>query len=136
MIDAPPEAVFQALIEPAQLDRYIADQATVEPHIDGRYDFGWGDGPQKILELVPNQTLAYSWSFPGEPATIVSWELEGSGGRTRLTLVQSGFGPDRTNDDYQSGWLSFLVRIKQLVETGAAWQKPVLTATEYAHSSE
>jgi uncharacterized protein YndB with AHSA1/START domain len=130
-IDAPPEAVFPALIEPAQLERYIAVRATVEPQIGGRYDFGWGDGPQRILELVPNQTLAYSWSFPGEPDTVVTWELEGSGGRTRLTLVQSGFGPDRTNDDYESGWLSFMVRIKHLAELGAAWQKPTLLREDY-----
>jgi uncharacterized protein YndB with AHSA1/START domain len=40
-IAGPPEAVFEALIDPAQLNRYIADKAVVEPHVGGKYDFGW-----------------------------------------------------------------------------------------------
>jgi uncharacterized protein YndB with AHSA1/START domain len=60
-IDAPPDRVFAALIEPAELNRWIATNAAVEPRVGGRYDFGWDHGPVKILELEPGRTLAYSW---------------------------------------------------------------------------
>lgn len=131
-IGASPGAVFPALIAPSELERYIASTAMVEPRIGGRYDFGWGEGPQNILELAPNERLAYSWSFSDEPDTVVTWTLDGSGGRTRLTLVHSGFGPDRLTEDYQAGWLAFLNKIKCLSEVGPSWRKPTVTAIDYA----
>ena len=48
-IAASPSQVFASLIEPAQLNRWIAEHAEVEPEVGGRYDFGWDHGPVKIL---------------------------------------------------------------------------------------
>ena len=55
---------------------------------------------------------------PGRKATLrfadnetTSWELEGSDGKTRLTLVHSGFDP--TNPPYP-GWAGWLVGIATL----------------------
>jgi uncharacterized protein YndB with AHSA1/START domain len=126
-IDVPPDQVFAALIEPAELNRWIATDATVEPEVGGRYDFGWGHGPVKILELDPGRTLAYSWRHSwddgdGPDSTVVRWELEGSQGRTYLTIVHSGFGDDRRPDGYQLGWQEFLVSLKRMLEVGAGWQ--------------
>lgn len=122
------EAVFAALIRPEELERWIASAATVEPVVGGRYDFGWGFGdPLKILDLVPNERLAYSWGqSPDEPPMVVTWTLAGSGGKTRLTLVQSGFAPDQPSDDLRNGWLNFMSFIKSLVEDGTGWTPPIL----------
>jgi uncharacterized protein YndB with AHSA1/START domain len=122
-VAAPPAEVFASLLDPAQLDRWIAVKAEVEPEIGGRIDFGWDHGPVKILELVPDKAIAYSWELAGgPPETVVRWELEGSGGHTHLTLVHSGFGPDRGTDGYQLGWQEFLVTLRRMHELGAAWQ--------------
>jgi uncharacterized protein YndB with AHSA1/START domain len=126
-IDAAPDQVFASLIEPAELNRWIATDATVEPEVGGRYDFGWDHGPVKILELEPGRTLAYSWRHSaddgdGPDSTVVRWELEGSQGRTYLTIVHSGFGDDRRPDGYQLGWQEFLVSLKRMLEVGAGWQ--------------
>jgi uncharacterized protein YndB with AHSA1/START domain len=127
-IAAPPTEVFASLIEPAQLNRWIADRAEVEPEVGGRYDFGWDHGPVKILELEPDKVLAYSWrhSFQdaeGPDATVVRWELEGSQGRTHLTIVHSGFGgTKRRTEGYQLGWMEFLASLKRMHEAGAAWR--------------
>lgn len=124
-IAAPPEAVFHALITPEELDRYFATRAVVEPYVGGRYDFGWGNGgPVKILELAPPEKLTYSWEYPPEPPTVVTWTLERSGGGTRLMLVHSGFGSERLTEEYQTGWLNCLNRIKFLVEGGPTWRVP------------
>jgi uncharacterized protein YndB with AHSA1/START domain len=131
-IDAPRSAVYATLIEPEQLERYIATTATVEPWVSGRYDFGWGEGPIKVLELVTDEQLTYSWVHSDEPETVVTWELAESGGRTRLTLVHSGFAPDDERPDYRIGWLEFLVRIKRMVEVGGNWQRPQIKAIERA----
>lgn len=119
-------------IEPRQLERYIASHATVEPRIGGKYDFGWGQGPIKILDLAPDARLAYSWQYSGEPDTVVTWTLEASDGRTRLTLVHSGFGVDRVSDDYNLGWGAFLNQIKALAETGDHWRKVTTNEADYA----
>jgi uncharacterized protein YndB with AHSA1/START domain len=126
-IDAPPSQVFASLVEPAQLDRWIATGAEVEPHVGGRYSFGWDHGPVKILELEQDRALAYSWRHSwddgdGPDSTVVRWELEGSQGRTYLTIVHSGFGTDRRPDGYQLGWQELLASLKRMHEVGPGWQ--------------
>lgn len=121
-IDGSREAVFETLIKPEQLERWIASKATIEPIVGGRYDFGWnGVGPEKILELIPNEKLAYSWPEDGEE-TVVTWTLEESGGKTRLTLVQSGFAPTKPTGGLNAGWLNFVSWIKSMVEYGPGWK--------------
>lgn len=131
-VAASAEAVYATLVEPALLERYIASHATVEPWVGGRYDYGWGMGPIKILDITPTQRLSYSWQYDAEPDTVVTWSLEESGGRTRLTLVHSGFGDSRRCEDYQLGWGAFLAQIKYLVECGAAWHKVTTNEGDYA----
>ncbi|HUG13379.1 MAG TPA: SRPBCC domain-containing protein [Thermomicrobiales bacterium] len=132
-IEAPAEEVFDALLDPAQIGRFAGgEQPVVERRRGGRYSFGWeGGGPIKILEIVPNERLAYSWSH-GDPETVVTWTLEGSGGGTRLTLVHSGFAPDQEREDYRIGWLHFLNRIKHMVEQGPEW-RPIEIVSEELH---
>jgi uncharacterized protein YndB with AHSA1/START domain len=120
-INRPPKEVFAGLIDPPQLERYIADKATVEPWVGGKYDFGWGGGPIKILELEPDHKLTYSWRFHED--TVVTWVLEDSEGGTRITLVHSGFGKDRSTDDYTGGWWKFINSLKSMVEIGDSWQE-------------
>jgi uncharacterized protein YndB with AHSA1/START domain len=127
-VNADPEAVFRALVDPAQLDRYIASSASIEPEVGGRYDFGWAEhGPMRILELEPGRRFAYTWNYEGDDHaanTVVTWTLEGGSGKTRLTMVHSGFSKKRGANDYQIGWLDFMNRIKFMVETGPDWIKP------------
>jgi uncharacterized protein YndB with AHSA1/START domain len=133
-INADPDDVFDALIDPVQLDRYMSGvPARIDPQIGGVYNVGWGDeGPMKILDLEPGARLTYSWESnkPEIDETIVTWELEGSAGRTRLTIVHSGFAPDRACLDYGLGWTDFLNRIKQMVEVGDAWTRPTIRSVD------
>ena len=128
-IEAGTEAVWRTLVEPAQLDRWIAERATVEPHVGGAYDFGWDHGPMRILALEPQRRLAYSWRRPGDPDTVVTWELDGSGGHTRLTLVHSGFVDARSAGGYEVGWSAFLASFKRMHELDGRW-RPVQTVEE------
>jgi len=49
--------------------------------------------------------------------------LEDSEGGTRLTLVHSGFGKDRSTDDYTCGWWKFINSLKSMLEIGESWQE-------------
>lgn len=144
-IDAQPQKVFEALIRPDQLERWIASRATVEPRIGGQYDFGWeGFGPLKIVELQENRRLAYNMPEASDPEggvqdTLVTWTLEESGGKTRLTLVHSGFDADQSTGGLHAGWLNFMNWVRSLCEYGPEWAPPVLRlrpgfASYYARS--
>lgn len=132
-IDAPPAAVFRAIADPELVGRWMkSDSVTIEPEIGGVYDVGWeDDGPMRIVDLETDAQLSYSWrSQFVQYETLVTWELAESAGRTRLTLVHSGFAPDESFDPYRTGWHDFLVQIKYLVEQGDAWQPPELEMVE------
>jgi uncharacterized protein YndB with AHSA1/START domain len=124
-IDAAPAAVYDALLRPEQINRWIASAATVETRVGGVYSLGWeGFPPAHILELVPDERLSLSW--PEEKrTTTVTWTLEGSGGKTRLTILHSGFAPDEPTGGLNAGWLNFINWVRSVVEYGAAWQPPI-----------
>jgi len=44
-IEAPPSAVFRALTDPEQLNRWMAAAARVEPRVGGVFDLGWTPTP-------------------------------------------------------------------------------------------
>lgn len=128
-IDAPANVVFAKLIEPAELNRWIAHNAAVEPHVGGTLDLGWGEGfAAKILEIDPPNKLVYGRTG----SLVVTWTLEGSGGKTRLCILHSGFDPDSIPGE-RLGWLNFITWIGSMAEVGPAWQSPLcLVNKEYA----
>jgi uncharacterized protein YndB with AHSA1/START domain len=123
-IAAAPGEVFRALTRPESIDRWMNASSALEPVVGGHVSFGWkGEGPVRVLEIVPDEKLSYSWHHGDDPETIVSWTLEDGKGRTRLTLVHSGFGP-RDTEDFRTGWLKHVLWMKGILERGAAWTAP------------
>ncbi|MGH9243991.1 MAG: SRPBCC family protein [Acidimicrobiales bacterium] len=125
-IDAAPDDVFSYLVEPEKLNRWmdwVPPDAVVDLRVGGRISVGEGEAPMEILDLVPGRRLAYSLPLsPDGPPTMIRWELDGSQGRTHLTFVHSGFGPDQTADQFQVGWRAYLAELKRLIEFGADWR--------------
>ncbi len=127
-IDAPASTVFALLIEPAQLNRWIASNASVDPVKGGEYSFGWAMvGAMKIIDIEADKKLAYS--LEQDKGNIVTWTLEESGGKTRLTLVHSGFGADDVPGEY-AGWKSFMNWMRSMAEYGSDWQSPIVPLPE------
>ncbi|WP_324717998.1 SRPBCC family protein [Carboxydochorda subterranea] len=85
---------FAALTDPAYLRNWIAENATVELRVGGRYSLGWGaegtDGPGRIVRLQPGRSLGYSW-FEGGRLTEVDWLVEDLGNRCRIILRHGDF---------------------------------------------
>ncbi|MEA2573061.1 MAG: hypothetical protein QOH93_359 [Chloroflexia bacterium] len=127
-IDAPADVVFSKLVEPSELNRWIAHNAAVEPQVGGTLDLGWGEGfASTILEIEPPNKLVYGWAG----SQVVTWTLEGSGGKTRLLIVHSGFDPS-TPPGERLGWLNFMTWIGSMSEIGPSWQSPLcLVNKEY-----
>lgn len=126
-IDASPEEVWKAITQAEELIRWFPLQAEVEPGKGGSMHYGWGDfsGTCEILEWQPPRHLKTSWmqapSTEAEASPIVvDWYLEGRGGKTRLRLVHSGFGPgEEWNEEFEGtrrGWNFELFGLKQYLE--------------------
>lgn len=141
-IDAPPSRVFAVLTDPAEVNRWIATNASIDLQPGGTYDLGWGEGTaSKIVDIVPDQRLALESRQGYSPETmrdtVMTWTLEESGGKTRLTFVHSGFAADDDSSGMYTGWMSFLNKVRSLSEYGAGWQPPipVITPDAVAYSA-
>ena len=123
MIEAQPEAVFRAISDEKELAKWFPDHARLELKIGGVVQLVfYKDGDVhaedhqvegRVLEMVPNKKLSYSWantSDPKFPKTIVAWTLEPAGkGKTRVTLVHTGFDPkSRWFELHNQGWSYFV----------------------------
>jgi uncharacterized protein YndB with AHSA1/START domain len=118
-IDAPPERVFRALLDPAQVRVWMqAEAPEIDPE-EKRYSYGWhrGDaasevGPVRILELVPNRLLVHDWQWIDEPDGQVRWELSPTDTGTLLRLIHS----ESADITHALGWSDALISIRRLVD--------------------
>ena len=125
-IDAAVEKVWQSLIDPSQIDRWINQaggaSAAVEPVEGGIYSYGWtlGDepaGPTRILEMEACRRLVTDWSYKTDTTRRTEWTLEDLGGRTRLSVRQVDTRSEREQQGYTNGWAGFLVVLRELTDS-------------------
>src|SRR5262245_19839959 len=100
-IDASPEAVFRALTEGSEVANWFAPEAISEGRGAGsKITFAWSEQMRWTSTVdVWEEGKRVRWfdspSMMGEGTALAcEWLLEGSGGKTKLTLVQSAFGGD------------------------------------------
>ena len=130
-IDASPEVVFKAIIDPKEITNWFPDQAILEAKVGGKLKFGFykdkeqehgdcsGAAEGTIIEFIPNKKVSYTWekaNTPDFPRTIVTWELEEiEDERTRVNLLHTGFESDKLFK-HDEGWSYFLDRLRQFCE--------------------
>ncbi len=120
VIDASPEAVFDSMTQADQFLRWFGANVDIEPYLGGRFAMGGFEldpGGAKFVEFEPGRkaTLQYA------DGMLDSWELEGSDGKTRLTLMQSGFDPANPPYPGWTGWLGGLAALRRYHEL-PRWQ--------------
>lgn len=120
VIEAPPEAVFAAFVEPDKIALWWGPDdgpvlsAEVEPRIGGRFHIrfrlaedGSEHGSSGTFEAFePPHRLAMSWAWDGDdgPRSRVDVTLRPVEGGTEVTLVHSRLGDANTRDEHQQGW--------------------------------
>jgi uncharacterized protein YndB with AHSA1/START domain len=134
-IAASPEAVWNALTNPAELTRWFPLEAQVTPDVGGRIRWSWGEPivseagigawePGKRLVLIEQVNLG-DHATPEEgrkpSGRLMEFTLEGRGGSTTLRLVHSGFGDDADweNELYDGvlrGWTFELRALRHYLE--------------------
>ena len=134
-IAAPPERVFQALVDREQVSRWSNSDAyqlvhwELEARLGGKWRSTsrdktssklfdhWGE----VVEVDRPRILAYTWfanwHSDQSHATMVRWELTPSASGTRLKVIHSGLAPlPGACEGYSQGWPGLLQAVKASVE--------------------
>jgi len=94
-INAPAEKVWKALTDKNEMKSWYFDIQDFALEIGKEFNFFEPGGENKyhhqgeILEIIPNQKLKHTWSYPDFSAlkTIVTWELLPEDGQTLVKLT-------------------------------------------------
>ena len=142
-IEAPREAVWNALTEGEELERWFPFQARVEPGEGGKIWMSWDgrwESANEIRIWEPGSHLRTGWDDPGEPegsgaaALAVDYHLEGEGGRTVLRLVHHGFSADADWDEMfdgiRRGWAFELQALRHYLELHRGTPRRVVRVDE------
>jgi uncharacterized protein YndB with AHSA1/START domain len=126
-VDAPIEAVWKALTEAEGLANWFSPIAKVSaPGLNGEVTAAWSDEMAFTVRVdawEPNRRVRWiSEDIMGPGTALVSdFHLETAGGKTRVRLVQSGFGEFEGWDDFlestETGWKYFLYNLSLYLET-------------------
>lgn len=117
-----PETIWKALTTGELIARWLMAPTGFEPVTGKRFTYqttpaGAWDGTIhcQVLEVMPNQRLAYAWKGGHEAnvgygaplSTVVTWTLSRTETGTRVRLVHSGFITPRNDTAFKSmgeGW--------------------------------
>ncbi|HEV7367923.1 SRPBCC domain-containing protein [Arenibaculum sp.] len=117
-----PETIWKTLTTGELIGRWMMVPAGFEPVEGTSFTFqtspaGAWDGVIRcqVLEVVPNERLAYAWKgghegnvgYGSRLDTVVTWTLSRADGGTRLRLVHSGFvrpTNDTAFENMSEGW--------------------------------
>ena len=104
---APPQRVYEALLDDKQFARVTGGQATaIDRTAGGAFSLFGARIKGRNVELVPNQRVVQAWRSEGwEPGlySIVRFELKVEGAGTRLVFDHTGF-PVGQADHLVDGW--------------------------------
>jgi uncharacterized protein YndB with AHSA1/START domain len=124
-IKASPKRVFQALTDPAELERWFVQKAQVDLRLGGAIRLEWAPDAVElgtILVLEPPHRLSYSWQALEPSPTTITFELTAENDGTRLRLTHTGIGEGEDWDSYYSsvsiGWSAHLNHLASWLETG------------------
>jgi uncharacterized protein YndB with AHSA1/START domain len=133
-IAAPPDRVFQALVDPAQVVKWWGQSGIyrcTEFDADLRDGGKWrcaGLGPDggqfvvtgEYLKVDPPRLLSYTWiaSWTGDVKTTVRWELEPANQGTLVRIRHSGLAAHPEVAQSYRGWPRMLGWLRVFLEIG------------------
>lgn len=126
-VDATIEAAWKALTEAEGLANWFSPIAKVSgPGLNSEVTAAWSEEmafTTRVDAWEPNRHVRWiSEDIMGPGTTLATdFHLEVAGGKTRIRLVQSGFGESEGWDDFfegtKTGWTYFLYNLRLYLET-------------------
>lgn len=130
LIDAPIAKVWEALVTPAIIERYMFGATVTSDWKEGSPITWKGEWKGKsyedkgvILRFQPNRTLSYSHysplsGLPDKPENYhtVTIELDEAARGTRVTLIQDNNSTDEAREHSEENWNTMLDGLKTLLE--------------------
>jgi uncharacterized protein YndB with AHSA1/START domain len=115
VIGAPPDEVFGSLTQPEHFRRWFGANVDIEPYVGGRFAMGGFEldpAGARFVEFEPGRKARLRFA----DGMLDSWELDGSDGRTRLTVMHSGFDPANPPYPGWAGWLGGIAALRRYHE--------------------
>ena len=134
VINASPERIFDAWLDPAMLMRFMtpgpgmtAPKATNDPVVGGRFDILMKAGDQEIphagtyMEIDRPKRLVFTWESPfSMEGSTVTLDLALVEGGTEVTLTHVKFPSEESRDNHNAGWTAILEALSGAVVEAAA----------------
>ena len=128
--NAPVGKVWKAITDKDQMKQWYFDIAAFKPEPGFEFTFDGGSEDKtythlcKVLEVVPNKKLSYTWRYKDYPGTsTVTFELFEEGDKTRLKLTHERLetfpanNKDFAIESFTEGWTYITgTSLKEFVE--------------------
>lgn len=124
IINASPEAVYAAWLDPATIRRFMAGganqrvtEARTDPRVGGTFRIVMTADKEiahqgVYRDLVPHSLIRFTWESPYSPAdSEVTIRLFPVAGGTEVTLTQVKFLSEGARDGHKGGWTMILDRL-------------------------
>jgi uncharacterized protein YndB with AHSA1/START domain len=103
------ETVWRAITDEDDLGAWLAP-TTLDPIVGGTVQIDFGDDQRVqggVTLIEPPHRLEYTWTFTGEPDSILLFELEEAEDGTRL-ILEHRMLPSEQASGYGAGWHAHL----------------------------
>ncbi len=128
--NAPVNKVWKAITDRDLMQQWYFNIAAFKPEVGFEFTFDGGSKEKtythlcKILEVIPNKKLSYSWRYKDyEGNSVVTFELFDEGEKTRLKLTHTGLetfpqvSKDFSKESFTQGWTHIIgTSLKNFVE--------------------
>jgi len=127
--NAPVQKVWKAITDRDQMKQWYFTFEEFKPEVGFEFEFEGGPDDRKylhkckIIEVIVNKKLTYSWRYDGyEGNSFVTFELFDEGDKTRLKLTHEGletFPPNKdfAKENFAGGWTHIIgTSLKEFVE--------------------
>jgi uncharacterized protein YndB with AHSA1/START domain len=122
VIAAPPEAVFDAWLNPQMLARFMrpgpnmdAPDVTNDAQEGGRFEIIMKAADQEIphhgtyKKIDPHSQIVFTWESPFSPAeSEVTLDIRPEGSGSHITLTHVTFYDEEKRDNHAGGWTAIL----------------------------
>ncbi len=122
--DAPPHAVFEALLDSKKHAAFTGQSASISRRVGGKMTAGDGYIEGKNLRIEKDKVIVQTWRTTdfkdSDPDSQIMFHFSKKGKGTRLIFVHSKV-PTRLAEEFRQGWIDFYwVPLKAYLESPTA----------------